>query len=194
MAAAGAGRPRDAALDTRILEAALVVLRGRGPEAVTVESVAEAAGCGKTSIYRRYRNSADILAAALAGLADSAQQIHVGDTGEQGLVAALEQFRVGVEQQVGLRCVASLLYDPESPFAQLVRRHLLEPRLRAVVDILHRSSGSDPAGPIDAETLVYALAGSYFARLAVSGHVGPHWARDAVQELVCRPGRSDQSG
>jgi AcrR family transcriptional regulator len=184
--ASGVGRPRDAALDARILSAALAVLRTRGPEGVTVEAIAETAGCGKTSIYRRYRNSAEILAAALSGLAVASAQTHAGRPWPQELVAALEQFRAGVEQQIGLRGVAALLYDPESQFAHLMRRNLLEPQVRRVVDLLHRAAGPGGRRTDDAEALVYALAGSYFARLLVTGHVGPRWAQDTVEELARR--------
>lgn len=182
--AAGVGRPRDVELDGRIRAAALVVLRSRGPEGVTVEAVADAAQCGKTSIYRRYRNSADILAAALAELAHSADLSLAGGAGAQRLVAALEQFRVGVEEQIGFRGVASMLSEPQSPFAQLVRRHLLEPRLRAVVDLLNGCTSVGPLQRTDAEALVYALAGSYLARLLVSGHVEPGWAQATIAQLA----------
>lgn len=178
------GRPRDSALDERILRAALGVLRDRGPGGVTVEAVAETAGCGKTSIYRRYRNSAEILAAALAGLTLSPSRTDVDLTWPQELITRLEQFRSGVEQQIGLRGVASLLYDPQSEFADLMRRHLLEPQVRTVVDLLHRAAGSGDRRLLDAEALVYAVAGSYFARLIVTGHVGPRWAHDTVEELA----------
>lgn len=188
LALGGVGRPRDSALDTRIRSAALEVLRARGPDGVTVEAVAELAGCGKTSIYRRYRNSADMLAAALAGLAHSPRSKDVDLTWRQELVAALEQFRVGVEQQVGLRGVASMLYDPGSEFSELMRHRLLKPRLRVVADLLCSAADTGEVRRSDAEALVFGLAGSYFARLVVTGHVGPSWAQETVDELTrCWP-------
>lgn len=181
-----AGRPRDNALDARIATAALAVLRVRGVEGFTVEAIAEQARCGKTSIYRRYRNRDEILAAVLAGLAGSADERvrSAEDNLREQLVAAMEGFRVGIEDEIGLRGVASLLYDPGSPFADVLRQHLLMPRLRRLVELLQRGAevGELP-GAADAEAQVYAMAGSYFARLAVAGRVEDDWARRTVEQL-----------
>jgi AcrR family transcriptional regulator len=191
-ASTAAGRPRDDALDARIAAAALAVLRARGLEGVTVEAVADEARCGKTSIYRRHGNRDEMLAAVLAGLADSAEdgvRSADGDPREQ-LVAALRAFRAGVEEGIGLRGVASLIADPGSPFAQLLRQHLLRPRLQTLVELLRRTvaTGALPA-TVDPEAQVYAMAGSFFARLAVTGRVEDDWAERTVGQLW--PGEAD---
>ena len=51
--------------DERITAAALELLRAKGPKAVTVEAVAARADVAKTTIYRRYRDRQEMLAAAL---------------------------------------------------------------------------------------------------------------------------------
>jgi AcrR family transcriptional regulator len=183
-APAAAGRPRDAALDDRITAAALAVLRARGPEGVTVEAVAEHARCAKTSIYRRYRNSTEILAAALSGLARGIPPTQPGGSPRRQLVAALEQFRSGVEQEIGLRTVAAVLSDPASDFAQLMREQLLTPRLQVVADLVGEAVavGELPATTVP-DALVYGMAGSYFARLTLTGHVDPSWAQETVDQL-----------
>lgn len=53
----------------RILDAALQLLRSPGPPAVTMQSVTEATGIAKTTLYRRHRNRRALLAAALEQLA-----------------------------------------------------------------------------------------------------------------------------
>ena len=180
-----AGRPRDAALDDRITAAALLVLRARGPEGVTMEAVAEHARCAKTSIYRRYRNSTEVLAAALAGLAHAAPPVQAGGSPREQLVGALEHFRSGVEHEVGLRTVAALLSDPGSDFARLMREQLLTPRLQVVVDLVRQAvqAGELPARVVP-HALVYGMAGSYFARMALVGHVDPSWAQETVDQLL----------
>jgi AcrR family transcriptional regulator len=182
--AAAVGRPRDSRLDARIRAAALAVLHARGPAGVTVEAIAEEARCGKTSIYRRYRNSSEILAAALEGLAQPTVLVTQRLERREHLVLALEQFRKGVEEQVGLRAAVSLMYDPDSEFAHLMRRHLLGPRLQAVAEIIRSAKqvGEVPAA-IEPESLLFALAGSYFTRLAVAGIVEPNWAGKLVDQL-----------
>ena len=53
-------------VDAKIAAATLEVLRTRGPRAVTVEAVTAHSGIAKTTIYRRYSDRRDMLAAALA--------------------------------------------------------------------------------------------------------------------------------
>jgi AcrR family transcriptional regulator len=55
------GRPRDARADEAILDAALEVLAEVGPARFTVDKVATRAGCGKATIYRRWRSRGALL-------------------------------------------------------------------------------------------------------------------------------------
>lgn len=63
--AAGMGRPRDARRDVAILEATLSLLTELGYEQLSIEAVAGRSGVAKTTIYRRYRDKADLVAAAV---------------------------------------------------------------------------------------------------------------------------------
>jgi len=58
-----AGRPIDPCKDRDILAAGRRLLFGKGPRAVTMESVARAAGVAKSTLYRRYANRDELLAA-----------------------------------------------------------------------------------------------------------------------------------
>lgn len=60
------GRPRDAVLDANILHSAMALLGEGGIHAVTMEAVAQRAGAGKASLYRRWRSKDELLADALA--------------------------------------------------------------------------------------------------------------------------------
>ena len=53
-------------VDDGIADAALALLRTKGPRSVTVEAVAARSGIAKTTIYRRYRDRRDMLSAALS--------------------------------------------------------------------------------------------------------------------------------
>jgi AcrR family transcriptional regulator len=59
------GRPRDAALDANILRAAMELLGEAGINAVTMDAVAQRAGAGKASLYRRWKSKDELLADAL---------------------------------------------------------------------------------------------------------------------------------
>ncbi len=59
----GVGRPVDPAKDREILAAGRRLLFGVGPEAVTMEAVAREAGVAKPTLYRRFANRDELIAA-----------------------------------------------------------------------------------------------------------------------------------
>lgn len=65
-AAPAVGRPRDAALDANVLRAAMELLGEGSFAAVTMDAVAQRAGAGKASLYRRWKSKDELLADALA--------------------------------------------------------------------------------------------------------------------------------
>ena len=61
------GRPRDERASSAITDAALRQLDEIGYGRITMESVACEAGVARATVYRRYRDKADLITAALAG-------------------------------------------------------------------------------------------------------------------------------
>ncbi|MFD4511236.1 TetR/AcrR family transcriptional regulator [Streptomyces sp. NPDC058457] len=59
------GRPRDTSRDLAILDATLALLTEVGYEQLSIEAVASRSGVAKTTIYRRYRDKAALVAAAV---------------------------------------------------------------------------------------------------------------------------------
>ncbi|AEM82144.1 regulatory protein TetR [Streptomyces violaceusniger Tu 4113] len=59
------GRPRDTSRDLTILDATLSLLTEVGYEQLSMEAVASRSGAAKTTIYRRYRDKAALVAAAV---------------------------------------------------------------------------------------------------------------------------------
>ncbi|QRY48676.1 TetR/AcrR family transcriptional regulator [Mycolicibacterium boenickei] len=64
----GRGRPRDAAADRAILQAALDLFIERGVEGSSIEQIAKRAGVGKPTIYRRWSTKEELIAAAMETL------------------------------------------------------------------------------------------------------------------------------
>src|SRR4051794_24200874 len=109
------GRPRSTEADERILAAALEHLRERGYRELSIERVACAAGVSKATVYRRYRNKADLASAALAEVSSKRfDEPLPGDT-RAALVAHLRGFEKGIAT-VGIGALGSLLdeRDPEA--------------------------------------------------------------------------------
>ena len=57
------GRPRDSSRDLAILDATLALLTEVGYEQLSMEAVAGRSGAAKTTIYRRYRDKAELVEA-----------------------------------------------------------------------------------------------------------------------------------
>jgi AcrR family transcriptional regulator len=81
-AAVARGRRRDHSRDVDILEAALDVLAEVGAAGITMDLVAERAGAGKATIYRRWSSKAELVIDAVAHIERQQVDIeHLPDTG-----------------------------------------------------------------------------------------------------------------
>lgn len=97
------GRPRDTRRDVAILDATLSLLTEVGYEQLTVGAVAGRSGAAKTTIYRRYRDKAALVAAAVEHRSHATPpEPAAGDLRGNllGLVAWLAQQIA--EQEIGL--------------------------------------------------------------------------------------------
>lgn len=73
------GRPRDPGVDDRIRGAAAELLLERGMDGTTVDAVAERAGVGKASVYRRWSGKDELALAAFDALVE--REVPQPDTG-----------------------------------------------------------------------------------------------------------------
>src|SRR6476619_329607 len=87
------GRPRSAAAEKAILDAALQELAAAGVDGFSVEAVASRAGVGKTTIYRRWSNRDALILDALTALGEESQPDRVGSSVREDLVNTLEAIR-----------------------------------------------------------------------------------------------------
>ena len=111
------GRPRDATRDKAILTAALDLLQQRGYRDLTIESVAEQAGVGRPTIYRRWPSKPALVVAALARSTRLA--VPPVDTGSlrRDLIALqrhrLELMSTPASRRVTAGLIGDLAADPE---------------------------------------------------------------------------------
>ena len=66
MAVRSPGRPRSDDRERDILDAAIEALIAEGYDAMTMEGVAASVGAGKATLYRRWRNKAELVADAIS--------------------------------------------------------------------------------------------------------------------------------
>src|SRR5919204_5612287 len=125
------GRPRSAAVDEAILEAALAEMAEQGYARMSVDAVASRAGVSKPTLYLRHPSKAALATAAVASLRSSPRPEPTGDT-RADLVALLRLFRSGVERPYGIAMIGTVLaeeaHTPE--LMRLFRERLVEPRRR----------------------------------------------------------------
>lgn len=175
------GRPRSAQADRAILEAALALLARQGYDGMTMEAVAEEAGVGKATVYRRYRDKADLATAAVAML-KAQEPFAVSDDVRADLVAHLQRFRRVVES-MGTSMVGTLLLQEERNPALMAqfRARVVLPGREAACTRLRQAQAEGQVDPdADLETALDALVGSYWARHLARGPVGPDWPQEAV--------------
>jgi AcrR family transcriptional regulator len=162
----------------RILEAALQLLRSRGPRAVTMQSVTETTGIAKTTLYRRHPNRRALLAAALERLAPQPQVDPAADR-EQRLRWAIAQSIDVIVNGIGPGGFAALLTDEDPEFSEVFRAILAANR-KPAVEMLDRDEG-------DGDAVVDMIVGSYIAQFARRGSVEEDWA-DRVVAVLGRDG------
>ena len=165
------GRPREARADRAILRATLALMADRGVEDLRIDEVAERAGVGKATIYRRYRSKDELVTAAVAALVG---EIAVPDTGstEADLLALM---RDAVDVYAGTPAarampslVAAMHRDPE--LARAIREGFLAGRRTALAQVLERAvERGDLRADLELELALDVLAGPLFYRLLVTG-------------------------
>lgn len=181
------GRPREARADRAILDATLALMADRGVDDLRVDEVADRAGVGKATIYRRYRSKDELVTAAVAALVG---EIAVPDTGSTE-TDLLTLMRDAVRVYAGTPAarampslVAAMHRDPS--LARRVREGFLATRRAALAEVLERAiERGDLRGDLERELALDVLAGPLFYRLLVTGGpIDDELARGVVELLL----------
>ena len=179
VAAARRGRPRDEAVDRRVLSAAWDLLHAGGYAALNMDDVAERAGVAKTTLYRRWPTK-DHLAAAVG--AQMLGEVPIPDTGDlrrdlaefaSALAESLDRLRTaghdggGASPGLAAELVAAAARHPdigEMVRAGYAQRHdLARARLERAVEREGLRSDLDPA------LLIEQLVGPIYYRILITG-------------------------
>ena len=166
---------------SKIIDAALELLRTKGPAGVTIEAVAAHSGVARTTIYRRYRNRDEMLTAALVAVG-TPPAIDEELSEEQRLRWVVRQAASMVSDGIGFGGMAALLTDADPAFTEVFRTALAKHRsdLAAVVDDGKRRGLVGPT--VDPDTLIDGIVGTLVAEKARSGRVSDDW-EDRVVEM-----------
>lgn len=179
------GRPRDERVSQAIVAAALRQLDELGYGRLSMESVASEAGVSRATLYRRYRDKADLVTAAVASTCGELPPVSDDDPlGD--LVTFLDEFDARLAEPC-LEVIGCLLGAHEEPHAMaLHRQRVVGPRTAYARALLLRAKETGwLAEDTDVDLALQLLAGAVFARRVSGVPAGGGWARQAVDTL-CR--------
>lgn len=187
----GPGRPRSKRADAAILDATLDLLAEGGYAALTMEGIADRAGVGKATLYRRWRSPEEAVVAAVSSFVE---EIRIPDSGSVD-----EDLRLLMRQAVDVyrgrpgRVLPGVLaaMAASEEVGRSVRTHFLEGRRAALATVLRRGMERGELPPdADVELILDFLGGPLFYRILVTG--GPldaglvHGVVDVVLHGVAR--------
>ena len=172
-AAPGRGRPRDQRASSAITEAALRQLGDVGYARVSMESVASEAGVARATIYRRYRDKADLITAAIAG--NNSTHLAPGPSADPrgDLIVYLTEFDERFAESC-LEVVGTLIGAREDPAAlALHRQRVVGPRMGYLRSLLVTAvERGQLRADADLDLALQMLTGSVFARRVAGRAVG----------------------
>jgi AcrR family transcriptional regulator len=180
----GPGRPRDIAASQAIFDAALHQLERLGYGRMTVERVAAEAGVSRASVYRRFRDKADLVTAAIAQANTTRDGQPAAGDPRAALVAFLEEFDRRFAESC-LEVIGSLVGAREDPTALAMHRERVVAPRRAYARSLLESAqaGGELAADADLDVALHMLAGSVLFRRVSGERAAPGWARRAVDAI-----------
>lgn len=171
MSARGPGRPRDAARQQAVLQAAREILSADGYAAVTIAGVAERAGVARTTVYRSWPTKTALMLEAVTELMDLGPA-PVTDDWHADLRQAIEGSMRALSRSVAGRSIPALAVDlsRDPELGAEFRARFAQPRKRAVVRLLERGVSLGFVRPdVDLDLVEDMLVAPIVHRLAVTG-------------------------
>lgn len=175
------GARMDPEADRLILETTHRLLRELGYDRLTIDAVARDAGVARTTVYRRYRDKADLVSAAIQTLRQPIKRSASGDT-RQDLIAHLD----GVRRNYGMSLAGTLLMEePYNPrLLGLFRERMVLPQRQMVAETIRDGIERGQIRPdVDIERFLDLLLGALFAAVFAGGRPGPDWPEAVVDAL-----------
>ena len=178
------GRPRSARAERAILDAASDLLLERGFQGMSVEEVAERAGVGKATIYRRWASKDELVRTAVCCVHDDVVPPDTGSV-RGDLLAILSARHAAAEPRLWpmmARIVGEAIGNPG--FMRAYSDAVVRPRRAIGLAIIRRGKARGEVRPdVDEEIVLDALVGFVIYRLLVSPeHTLP--AMSVVEEFV----------
>jgi AcrR family transcriptional regulator len=166
------GRPRSQEAHQAIIAATLQALMEQGYSGLSMERVAEDAGVGKATIYRRWKGKAELVAEALGSLRLAEAPSDEGSLKKDMLALSRRQLAVVRAQPRFPRLAPLLLAESaENPeLHALVRSGLVDPIRGMIAELVRRAmKRGEVRRNLDVETVVDLIHGPIIYRLLLAG-------------------------
>jgi AcrR family transcriptional regulator len=182
------GRPKDERADGAIVAATLQLMAEGGVRDLRIDDVADRAGVGRATIYRRYRSKNALISAAVSTLVSEIAIPDLGST-RADLLALMGQAVELYSGALAPRLMPSLVEEarrnPE--LANTVRNDFLRGRRAALSAVLKRGiRRGELSRGLDVELALDVLGGAIFYRLLVTGGPIDQRLAEGIVELILR--------
>ena len=175
------GARKDPEADRLILETAHRLLGELGYDRLTMDAVAREAGVARTTVYRRYRDKADLVSAAIETLRAPGKRSASGDA-RRDLIAHLDSVR----RNYGVSLAGTLLMEePYNPqLLELFRERMVTPQRQVVANTINEGiKRGQIRADVDVERVLDLLLGAFFAAVFAEGRPGPEWPNEIVEAV-----------
>jgi AcrR family transcriptional regulator len=175
------GARRDPEADRLILETAHRLLHELGYDRLTIDAVAREAGVARTTIYRRYRDKADLVSAAIETLRAPVKRSASGDV-RRDLIAHLDNVR----RNYGVSLAGTLLMEePYNPrLLELFRERMVTPQRQIVAETLREGiERGQVRADVEIERVLDLILGAFFAAVFAKGRPDPEWPEQIIDAL-----------
>jgi AcrR family transcriptional regulator len=165
------GRPRRAAARPEIIEATLELLAERGFQGATIDAIADRAGVGRNTIYRRWDAKEELIADALYELS-AELDVHEGEDFSALMLDWTKDFvRLFADPLFGQILPTVLGELRRSPvFAEVYAARVVRPRYDALRSLLRQAVERGELRPdVNVELVADLLSGAPFVRLLPVG-------------------------
>ncbi len=178
-AVARRGRPRDRAVDRRVMTAAWELLHAGGYPALNMDEVAERAAVAKTTLYRRWPTKDHLAVAVAAGILG---EVPIPDTGDlrrdltsfaAALAGSLSRLRLagspdgGASAGLAAELVAAAARHPD--IGELVRAGFAQRHALARARLERASEREGLRRDIDHAVLIDQLVGPVWYQILITG-------------------------
>jgi AcrR family transcriptional regulator len=179
------GRPRRADADAAILTATIELLREQGVAGLSMDVLAQRAGVGKATIYRRWHSKEDLISEAIFQCAEAVVAPDTGST-RGDLIALMSKLQSDLGCSIGGQIFPRMVGEvwDATPLGEAFAKAVIRPRRQLILDVLKRGAArGELRDGFDAELVADTLSGAVIVRRMVAGPEadGPS---DRIEKLV----------